>query len=411
LIISIIIDIIIEYGARVEINQLPPNQIDIIKQNLTIFERDYQTNEIVTLEYFLIKNNYIYFPFFYINDFCNNIKFNYGNKYDFQIFDKRDEGKSLSYNQLSPNFSYRKEENQEYYVKESLKYEALIIKRPPGSGKTIIGSCIILMRNSRTLILCNQTELIKQWNKALKLVSDNNIKVSINSFLKDNSTDYDVYISTVQGLLSYYSKHGLENTIEYLDKYNIGQILFDECHLLIGPEKFSLISYLFRSKYRIGLSATPVRDSDKSKLIINYWLGYNIIGKSDYKVIPTIKVVKFYSGLSKKNKYKDGKKLKNSYWYINWQRRDNKGKPIGYPKFFMDRYLKFLFKQEHFLNLIYQFVLKSILKNRQILVITHFNKDGVNKIYDYLIKQNIDTNNMQKQNQLLYLIIRCYQLV
>lgn len=122
-----------------------------------------------------------------------------------------------------------------------LKTGASGIFHPTGSGKSFIGMKgleSIKVGKRRNLIVSPRRALVEQWNYYLQT----NIP-----HVMDN-----VLISTYQGFKNFDEEFGLT--------------IYDECQGLPAP-KLSRLSTI-KTKYRMGLSATPFREDGKNHLIV-----------------------------------------------------------------------------------------------------------------------------------------------
>jgi superfamily II DNA or RNA helicase len=325
--------------------------INLIKSHLSVDVRDYMTDEITTVEYFHIneKEKTISLPKYYPL------------KYDESI-NSTTKGGELSSNVINAKFSYR--DGQEEDVNLAMSEDILTFVKPPGSGKTIIGMSVIQKRSKRTLILVDQDTLRKQWINAGSIVFGKKIKIKENIKLDGNKDDigYDIYIGTIQGVVAKIRKYGVDEVKKFYESYNIGQVIFDECHVLIGPEKFSLFGHICNSHYILALSATPRDD-----VYIKYWLGSIVLGDTNYEVEPNIVELKFNAKLSEQSNY------------INWG-----------GKFRKDRHASALFKNTDYMEFLSSIIYKSHLNKRQVLVIFDYNKFGLNNLYDFILGYNKD---------------------
>jgi superfamily II DNA or RNA helicase len=154
-----------------------------------------------------------------------------------------------------------------------------IVEMATGTGKTIVAvSCIKhISGNKRLLVIvgCPTKVLVTQWEETLKKYIEN---FDITSISKDETKDAiyrkltnaqdskHVLIGTYASL----SKKWFTDTI--IEKYD-GEILFigDEAHWL-GAEGFSK-ALSEKYKYRLGLTATPMRyfDLGGTSVILNYF--------------------------------------------------------------------------------------------------------------------------------------------
>ena len=360
------------YISLKDINQY---QLNSLVRELTLFETDYQTKEAIKIPYYYINDSIIEIPRFFPGTILSSIGI-LGN-----IVHKKSriEGYPVNINYKN-NFTWRGDNYD--FVKKGSDKDVIIIKRPPGKGKTIIGSGIITERKIKTLVLVNMTTLIKQWKDAILTVSDINSDLINENKLFHSKQPASIYISTIQSFTSKINSNGIEWVKQYIKNLGIGLVILDEVHLLVGPGAFTKVLFSLDTRYWVALSATPFKEQERDK-ILYWWLGKNLIGYSDYDITPTISLIKYYSGIDGKSKKGiidpyTGEPLKNYYYYINYKR-----------KFFRDRYFKVIIKQKEFLSLLLSICYKSLKAKRQILVITHYNQHGVNIILEELSKHSV----------------------
>ena len=123
-----------------------------------------------------------------------------------------------------------------------LKTGAIGVFHPTGAGKSFIGMCgleHIKVKDRKNLIVTPKLTLIDQWNHYLETYVPHVV---------DNTV-----ITTYQGFKNMDDEFGLT--------------IFDECQSLPAPT-FSRLSTI-RTKYRMGLSATPFREDNRNHLIIS----------------------------------------------------------------------------------------------------------------------------------------------
>lgn len=124
-------------------------------------------------------------------------------------------------------------------IDEFKAFGAVLVNYPPGSGKTLTGCSILNHFIGRVLILGDSTMLIEQWNDRVKALAPD--------------SKADITISTYQG------------AGKYLDQ-EWDLIIFDEAQRL--PAKtFSKLAFV-KTKYRLGLTATPWREDKYQHLIV-----------------------------------------------------------------------------------------------------------------------------------------------
>lgn len=347
----------IGFHKRLKTNELPPLVLESIRKNLTSHQTDYITKEKVDIEYFWEdkEKGIIQVPgYFPIPIPDKDVIYTY------------EPGMPLNNNaKLKDGFTYR--EGQEESIKDALSENVLTLMKPPGSGKTIIGSSVVLKRKVRSLIIVDQDNLREQWIKALNLVSDNTLDVYSEglTFEKDDKElNHDVYVQTIQGLLAKIRKHGVEFLRENIKRLHIGHVLLDEVHCLIGPEKFSLLCHVINPTYCLALSATP-----KDDIFVSYWLGNIIVGDKKYSVKPKVVFLDFNAGLSISkryicfgNRFSRDKYAKLLYHDRKKPKTKDEIIPATYPGF------------------ISSIAYKAFVAKRNVLVICNYNASGVDDI-------------------------------
>ena len=147
-------------------------------------------------------------------------------------------------------FTGKLRKDQKLAVREMMRQETGVLCAPTAFGKTVTAAKLIARRKRSTLILVHRTELLNQWlerlNTFLELPKDS--LGAIGGGKKKLTGKID--IAVMQSL----SRR--KDLAELLDKY--GQIIVDECHHL-SAFSFEAILKQAKSKYIIGLTATPIR--------------------------------------------------------------------------------------------------------------------------------------------------------
>jgi len=130
------------------------------------------------------------------------------------------------------------------------KYQG-IIALPTGSGKTIIGIAAITKVNKRTLIITFTREQMFQWKEAIYKYT--NIEPGVVGLIYSNEKRIGpITITTYQS-----GYRQIKDLAPYFDF-----LLVDEVHHL-PAEKFKYIALHSIATYRMGLSATVVREDGK----------------------------------------------------------------------------------------------------------------------------------------------------
>ncbi|RLG81611.1 MAG: ATP-dependent helicase [Thermoprotei archaeon] len=126
-----------------------------------------------------------------------------------------------------------------------------IIALPTGSGKTIIGIAAITKTNARTIIITYTREQMFQWRDAI-------IKyTNIEPYLVGLMYSEEKRLAPIT-ITTYQSGFRLINEVSPFFDF----LLVDEVHHL-PAEKFRYIALHSIARYRMGLSATPIREDGK----------------------------------------------------------------------------------------------------------------------------------------------------
>ena len=150
-----------------------------------------------------------------------------------------------------------------------LEYGNVGIYWMPSGGKTIIGLYVMNMLKGRKLVVVPTLTLVEQW------------KERIREYTSMQPSEYDI--------ITYNSAHKVM-------KKDYAFTIFDECHHL-PANVFSKLA-LIKTKYRMGLSATPYREDERNELIFSltgfpigldwkHLLDLQIVRKPKVKVIIT----------------------------------------------------------------------------------------------------------------------------
>ena len=172
-----------------------------------------------------------------------------------------------------------------------------ILESPPRSGKTVIVSAVIVRLGLKTMFLTSQIDWLNQFKDTLYGTPTQpgvtNIpdiekfeQTKIVGFCKtlEDFEKYDICLVTYQTFLSVKGKAKFK---KIADKF--GLICIDESHT-VGATQFSKTVNSFKSKHRIGLTATVDRKDGM------HWMVKNVIGPILHTVtietlVPDVKVV------------------------------------------------------------------------------------------------------------------------
>jgi len=164
-----------------------------------------------------------------------------------------------------------------------------ILSLPCGFGKTIIALYFITLLQKKTFIIVHREFLIKHWHDKIKETMKNvTVKIIRGTNVNDEIPKCDIAICMLQTLsLKDFPK-------EYFDTF--GHIIIDECHH-VSTTLFSTIFFKINSNYMLGLSATPERKDNMTK-VIKWHIG-NIINVNSVKHIINIDVKRYVLNFNK----------------------------------------------------------------------------------------------------------------
>lgn len=145
-----------------------------------------------------------------------------------------------------------------------------VLKSPPRSGKTVVGTALICEVGCKTLILAHQREWLEGFRETFcgsetqKALTDAKPRqVAFCTSLEEFFTT-DVCLATFQ---QFFSPAGKKLLQRVKDWFNI--VMVDECHQTPAAETSRVLAQL-NSQYKIGLSGTPdIRKDGKSVILMN----------------------------------------------------------------------------------------------------------------------------------------------
>jgi len=169
-------------------------------------------------------------------------------------------------------------------IKKMIATRSGVLKSPPRSGKTVMGSAYIAKMGQKTLILASQTDWLDNFYETF-VGSDTQpamttIKKSRIGFCNklEHFEKYDVCLATYQTFLSEKGQKLLKKI-----KNMFGVLMIDEIQFGAAL-KFSKIISSFNTRYKFGLSGTPER-KDTLEYVI-----YQLLGKVFHEVkIPRLR--------------------------------------------------------------------------------------------------------------------------
>jgi DNA excision repair protein ERCC-3 len=141
---------------------------------------------------------------------------------------------------------------QREWIDRFAERKAGVLVGPPGSGKTVAGMGAMAVVGGETLILVPSRELAAQWHESL-LANTSLGEGEIGEYHGGEKEVRPVTIAT-------YQIAGMDRHRRLFDERRWGLILYDEAHHIPAP--IHRRSADLQSKHRLGLSATPIRESD-----------------------------------------------------------------------------------------------------------------------------------------------------
>ncbi|MFB6162014.1 MAG: DEAD/DEAH box helicase [Halococcoides sp.] len=148
---------------------------------------------------------------------------------------------------------------QQAWVEAFLDRGAGVLVGPPGSGKTVAAIGILGAIGGETLILAPGRELVEQWRGELAARTSLD-EAAIGVYHGDVKDRRPVTIAT-------YRTAAMDRHRHLFDDREWGLIVYDECHHV--PADALRRSTTLQTRHRLGLTATPVRESDDEREIFS----------------------------------------------------------------------------------------------------------------------------------------------
>lgn len=158
-------------------------------------------------------------------------------------------------------------------VREFLGKKIGLLEIGTGGGKTEIAIECIRHLGCKTLFVVDKVELLKQTKKRI----EESLGIQVGQIGYGVSDIKDVTVATIQTLIKRKKElSGYLNTVRFL--------IADECHHIPAKSYMQLSRYLNNTEYRLGITATAVRD-DGNDMAINAVVGYKIFSMSSRDLI------------------------------------------------------------------------------------------------------------------------------
>jgi len=142
---------------------------------------------------------------------------------------------------------------QRDWVDRFLDRRAGVLVGPPGSGKTVAALAVMAAIGGETLVLVPGRELAAQWREAL---------VTHTSLTDDQVGEYHGGAKQLRPVtVATYRTAGMDRHRHLFDDRRWGLIVYDEVHHIPSPVHRATAD--LQTSYRLGLSATPVREDER----------------------------------------------------------------------------------------------------------------------------------------------------
>ncbi len=245
-----------------------------------------------------------------------------------EIDDQSDEGEDIDIqSNVTPN-----SDRQLLAITEFTSRDNGILQLEPGTGKTVIATCIVSHYKKRAIIFAHKDKLLDQWKseflKHTTLKEDDIGRLTSSNF-KD-CFKKSVILCTPH-IIAYAINNNKQEFLKELENSKIGVLIIDECHVGVGPEQFSKSSIFVKAKRTYGLSATPTR-SDGTDDILHAHLGEvrYFPPKEGELLKPKVFMMYMPFGIYKRNKYFHfGGQFQLSRYYIQMHKADEYNKKLA----------------------------------------------------------------------------------
>lgn len=293
----------------------------------------------------------------------------------------------------------QREAAESYFNSNKGAFINSMIQLPTGKGKTILGLYIASQLSCKTLIVVHKDDLVRGWNEDIKLAFNGAVNPGLIK-AKSRRLGHFLTVATVQ-TLNNLSEEELE---ELYDTF--GLVIQDEMHHC-PANSYNIVSK-FRSRYRLGLTATPERNDGLSHIMNLYYGGmcYKYKSKGVEKDILPVKVIKktspiYFNPLYKKLTTPRGDTYKLVDLYAPKNRELQKGEvrlsDIPYkdrPTVSYQTIDNFVVTEPTYMLMVVNDIINEFNKGHSCLVF-FTQKEGLEAYFDYLIN-SVGIDNVTK---------------
>lgn len=255
-------EIIIDHQIVLKKEQLRPQQIRFLREQLNFFNTEYLIKKKIgvstyqTEKFFKLiqeKQETILLPRGFVSklvSFCQE------SEIPFVLVDKRNKLPEVKFKSKINLYDYQKA-----VINEIAGIDSGVIVAPSGSGKTVIGLELITQKSQPTLILVHRKQLLDQWVERIQsFLGIPKAHIGRISGIK-KAVGKQITVAMMQSLIKMKNINELSNIF--------GTIIVDECHH-IPAKTFRELICQFNPYYLYGLTATPKRKYNDERLIYYY---------------------------------------------------------------------------------------------------------------------------------------------
>ncbi len=259
------VEVILENNIHIAKQNIDIKLINYLKDELNFFNSEYIIKKKLgkstwkTERYFKLyseEENEFILPRGIIGQL---LRFCKQNKISYNFIDNREK-----LDEISLKFTGVLKDYQKNVIKACYKKDLGIIVSPPGSGKTVIGLKLISDKKQPAIIIVHRKQIADQWIERVETFLG--IPKQEIGFIGSGKFKLGKQITIA--LFQSLAKKVDNEKFDYI--YNsFGLILIDECHH-IPAKSFRNILSKFSTYYQYGLTATPYRKNNDTKLIFIY---------------------------------------------------------------------------------------------------------------------------------------------